>query len=83
MEQTTATIFSLLFLLCSYFSSVLEVLSIYRLTSLGRGPKGKIQQLFLMSLTFILFHRTNPIFICTCKKLQQKSAQIAIIPNEP
>ena len=77
MEQLTATIFSLLFLLYSYFSSLFGILSIYRLTSLGkemeRNPDKKAATIPNEPL-LINFTGFFLLFISICKKTATKNA---------
>lgn len=74
------------FLLYSYFSSLFGILSIYRLTSLGkemeRNPDKKAATI-PNEPYLINFNGFFLLFICVCKKLQQKTGQIATIPSEP
>ena len=73
------------FLLYSYFSGFLGVLSIHRLTSLGKSKaKTKQKKLQRFPMNLYLSILTDFFFSLSlfAKKLQQKTAQIATIPNE-
>lgn len=74
------------FLLYSYFSSLFGILSIYRLTSLGKEMERNLDKkaATIPNEPYLInFNGFFLLFICVCKKLQQKTGQIATIPSEP
>lgn len=86
IEADCCNNFFALFLLYSHFNSLFEVLSIYRLTSLGESrAKAKQKKLQRFPTNLYLSILADFFFFLSvfAKKLQQKSAKIAAIPNEP